>query len=154
MRLAEGALPIQEVLHARYQTVWSAIDLALTRTRLGDREGADTALAATIEREEGAGRPSADLWSQRGISALGFGDERRARDYFGQALARGSEDAALVLGWLELEAGRLEAARKAFRPSILSEQPAAWALRGWGLTLLPAPHAVRADRPGSPKNER
>jgi len=142
LRLAEGASPIQEVLFERFPAPWSAIDLALTRTWLGDAAGVDAVLAQAIAREEAAGRPAADLWSQRGIAALGFGDEARARDYLGRALARGSEDASLVLGRLDLDAGRLEAARMEFRASILSDRPAAWALRGWGLTLLPRPQAA------------
>ena len=53
-----------------------------------------------------------------------------------------------MLGRLDLDAGRLEAARKGFRASILSDRPAAWALRGWGLTLLPEPPTERAPLPG------
>jgi hypothetical protein len=140
LRLAECARPLQEILHERYRAPWSAIDLALTCSRLGDEAGVARVLGETIAHEEAAGRSSADLWSTWGNAVLGFGDESRARDYLGRALARGSTNAALVLGRLELDAGRLEAARMSFRPSILSERPAAWAVRGWGTSLLPAPH--------------
>ena len=138
LRLADNALPIFRILHERYVAAWSAIDLTLTLSRLGDVEGVAKVMSETIAREEAAGRPSADLWSTWGNATLGFGDESTARDYFGQALARGSTNAALVLGRLELLAGEWGAARRSFRPSIMLDDPAAWAARGWGLTLLPA----------------
>lgn len=140
LRLEEGALPIQLVLQERYLAAWSAIDLALTHSRLGNVTALDTLLTGSIAREEAAGRPTAELWSRWGIAVLGFGDESTARDYLGRALARGSSDAALVLGQLDLRAGRLQSARNGLRPSILSDPPAAWALRGWGVSLLPPAH--------------
>jgi len=144
LRLAEGALPIQELLHERYGAAWSAVDLALTQSRLGDREGLDRVLGSAIERERAAGRATAELWSRWGIATLGFGDEARARDYLGRALAEGSTDAALVLGKAEFESGHAAAARASWRPSILSDTPSPWALRGWGLTLLPKAHTLPA----------
>ncbi len=146
LRLSEGALPIQERLHARYRAPWSAIDLAHTLGLLGRMDEADAVLAEAIGQEEAAQRPAADLWSQRGIIALGGGQEDRGRDHLGHALAQGSKDAALVLGRLDLAAGRLDAARKGFRPSILSGDDTGWSLRGWGQALLPEAHA-RALRP-------
>ena len=137
LRLTEGALPIQSALHERNQADWSAMDLGLTLARLGDREGLDATLGEAIARARAAGSPVADLWSVWGTATAGFGDTERAMDYLGRALAHGSSDAGLVLGLMDLEAGRLAAARRGFRPSILSEPPAAWALRGWGMTLLP-----------------
>ncbi len=146
LRLAEGALPIQQRLHARYRAPWSAIDLAHTLSLLGRMAEADAILAEAIGQEEAARRPAADLWSQRGIIALGGGDGDRGRDYLGRALAQGSQDAALVLGRLDLAGGRLDAARKGFRPPILSGDDTGWSLRGWGQALLPEAHA-RALRP-------
>ncbi len=156
LRLAGAAIDIQRELHRRYQADWSAIDLALSLRNLGDAQGADQTLAQTIERETGAGRPTAELWSQRGIAALGAGDEARGRDFLGRALASGSDDAGLVLGRLDLVAGRADAARRGFRPSILRTPPADWALRGWGLSLLPAPAdapALRRPPLPSPPND-
>lgn len=138
LRLNQGARPIQEVLHARFRAAWSGADLSLTHHRLGHAELADALMAEAIAREEAAGRPTADLWSRRGVAAFGNGDERAARSYLGRALAGGSMDGALMLGLIDLLDERLTAARMSFRTSILSPRPAAWALRGWGLTLLPA----------------
>ena len=126
-----SALPIQEELHRRFPEDWSTIDLALTQRQLGLlRE-----LSAVFE-EALARAPTAELWSNYAIATLGSGDERRARDYLGRALALGSDDASRVLGRLDLVQGRREAARATFR-AILQAPPPDWAWRGWGTTLLP-----------------
>lgn len=143
LRLEESALPIQHELHERYQAPWSAEDLALTYKALDLREAADRVLARAIELEEAAGRRPAGLWEKRGINALGFGDEAKARDYLGMALALGSDDASLLLGRMELMAGRNEAARPAFRALILRSPPPDWAWRGWGMALLPSAFAAQ-----------
>lgn len=143
LRLNQGARPVQEILHQRYQAAWSAIDLSITHRTLGHGVEADAMLAEAIAREEAAQRSTADLWSRRGVAAFGNGDERQARHYLGRALTRGSMDATLMLGLIDLLAGRHEAARMGFRTSILSDQPAAWALRGWGVTLLPEANGTR-----------
>jgi len=49
----------------------------------------------------------------------------------------GSRDAALLLAWMDLEHGRLEGARAGFRAALYDDPSGAWALRGWGLALLP-----------------
>ncbi|MEM7309759.1 MAG: hypothetical protein AAF682_23995 [Planctomycetota bacterium] len=133
----EGAQAIQAALHERYLAVWSAMDLALTESRLGAYEAADRVLAAQIAREGEAGRPTVDLWSQRGTLALGSGDEERARDYLGFARARGSSNAGVVLARLDLDRGKLPEARAGFRALLLDPEPSPWAPRGWGLALLP-----------------
>jgi len=137
LRLAEGARPIQEILHARYQAAWTATHLCLTLMRLGELGELDRMMRAAIEREEAGGRSSAELWSQWGLAVLGAGQEHRARNLLGRALERGSQNAALILGRLDLQLGRLAAARANFRSSVLTEKPSAWALRGWGSSLLP-----------------
>ena len=137
LRLESGAKPIQRILHQRYAAAWSAIHLSLSLMRMGDLEGLNQVMGQIIAQEEAAGRSSAELWSQWGLAQLGAGNEQRARDYLGFALARGSSDAAIMLGRLDLQQGRIEPARANFRPSLLTERPSAWALRGWGATLLP-----------------
>jgi hypothetical protein len=146
LRLADGALPIQERLYQRARAAWSGSDLARTLGLLGRSVEADALLAEVIAQEEAAGRPTQDLWSQRGIQALGAGNERLARDYLGHALGQGSMEAALRLARADLAQGRLGAARMGLRPPILSGDDTGSALRGWGLALLPAAHA-RAARP-------
>jgi hypothetical protein len=133
----ESAQGLQEALHRRFRAVWSAMDLALTLTRLGSYAAADQVLGEQIAGEEAAGSPSGELWAQRGTAALGAGDEARGRDYLGLGVARGSLDAAVVLARLDLEQGRLSAARAGFRALLFAEEPIPWAPKGWGLTLLP-----------------
>lgn len=136
LRLRNGALPIQRALHARFPEPWAAVGLALTLHRLGETEEADALLAATIERERAAGRPTGELWSSRGLLALGRGEVALGRDHLGRGLAQGSTDAALMLAKLDLDAGRVSAARDALRALVLEPEPSAWALRAWGLSLL------------------
>lgn len=148
----ESALPIQQRLHDRCRADWSALDLTLTLRLLGEREAVEAVFEQQIAQDGGAGAPTADLWSQRGISAMGFGDERLARDYLGRALAMGSDDAGLVLSRLDWMAGRIDVARHGFRASILNTPPPDWAWRGWGLCLLPPAHAAPARKSSSPSS--
>jgi tetratricopeptide (TPR) repeat protein len=133
-----SALPIQRRLHERYPETWSTVDLALTYRQLGLAEE----LRALYEGALASG-PTGELWCNYAIATLGSGDERRARDYLGRALALGSEDAGRVLGRLDLVQGRLPAARATFR-AILQAPPMDWAWRGWGTTLLPDPFSPPA----------
>lgn len=137
MRYAESTLPIQLRLNERYQADWSALDLTLTYKALGEWSRAESVLEQAIQREESAGRRPFNLWDQRGILALGAGDEPRARDYLGKAMALGSNDAGLVLSRLDLMQGRPEAARRGFRALLFDQPPPDWAWRGWGMALLP-----------------
>jgi hypothetical protein len=132
------ALAIQSELHRRYRQVWSTIDLGVTLRLSGDYAGADRVFADQIELEGGAGRSTGELWNRRGINALGSGDGARGRDHLGRALAMGSDDAGVVLARLDLAAGRVASARAGFRALTLTDDPGPWALRGWGLSLLPA----------------
>ena len=137
LRLESGARPIQSLLHKRYAAAWTAIHLSLSLMRMGDLDALNQVMGQVIAQEEAAGRSSAELWSQWGLAQLGAGNEQRARDYLGFALARGSSNAAIILGRLDLQQGRIAQARANFRPSLLTERPSAWALRGWGASLLP-----------------
>jgi hypothetical protein len=151
MRYEESTLPIQTELHERYQADWSALDLGLTYKSLGKSKAADHLLAETIGREAAAGRRTAHLWEQRGILALGSGDERAARDYLGKALLLGSGDAGLVLSRLDLMEGRSESARLGFRALLLDQPTPDWAWRGWGSALLPPAFAAPAVK-NAPKH--
>jgi len=137
LSFAEGAVPIQRALHERYRAPWTAMNLALSLRQDGRRDEADAVYAAAIAAEEAAGRSAAALWSQRGILWGGAGDEGRARSYLGRALSEGSADAGIVLAWMELGAGRPGRAREGFRAALDDAGARPWALRGFGLTLLP-----------------
>lgn len=142
LRYEESTLPIQRNLHARYQAEWSALDLTVTLKALGNYETAEHTLREVIDSEAAVGRHPNKLWEQLGILALGFGDEGRARDYLGKALALGSDDAGLLLSRLDLIQGRTAAARRGFRALLRNQPPPDWAWRGWGAALLPSAFAT------------
>lgn len=142
LRLEETALPIQISLNERFRAQWSAEDLALTLRLLGREDASSRVLEDAIRQERDAGRRPAGLLEKRGIHALGFGDEALARDYLGQALAEGSDDAGLVLARLDLMSCSSENARCGFQALLFRQPPADWAWRGWGSALLPAPFAA------------
>jgi hypothetical protein len=144
LRLGE-AIAIQRAVHARAAAEWSAFNLTLSLRRAGDYDGADRVLAEQIERA-----PSPEVVSQRGLNALGAGRVELARSLLGTAVARGSRDAALILARLDLAAGRIDAARNAFRALVAQEPPGAWALRGWGVALVES--SVAAPSTGSPSS--
>jgi len=134
----EQAIAIQTALEERHPAAWSGMDLALSLGLAGRPDEADLVLERSLARALTA-EPAAcgELWSRRGLLWMGQGEERRARDCLGRALARGSRDAALLLAWMDLEHGRLEGARAGFRAALYDDPSGAWALRGWGLALLP-----------------
>lgn len=133
----DAARGLQAALHQRFLATWSAMDLALTETKLGAYERADAVLAEQILREAQAGQATGALWARRGLLTLGSGDELRARDYLGFGRARGSLDAGVVLARLDLDHGRLTEALAGFRALLIDDDPSPWARRGWGLALLP-----------------
>jgi len=131
------ARPLAEAMHARAQATWSAMSLALVCTRGGDGARARRVLEEQLARTP-PGPDQYDLFERLGLALQGAGDERAALAPLGSALARGSANAAVVLGRSALREGRLGKARALFR-SHLGEGPAqAWALRGWGLSMVPA----------------
>jgi tetratricopeptide (TPR) repeat protein len=134
----QDAIAIQWDLAARHPADWSAMDLALSLGLAGRPLEADVALERALVRARGEGRPTAELWNRRGLLWLGAGRERLGRDHLGRALARGSTDAAVVLAHLDLSRGDRDAARAGFRSRLYDDPPGAWALRGWGLSLLPS----------------
>lgn len=145
----DDALFVQELLHGHSQATWSANNWATTLQRAGQVELADAVLAEQVERERAAGNTAAvlDLTNTRGIHALGRGDEHAARGHLGRALAGGYIDSGLVLSRLDLDRGDLPRARAGFRALLVEPEPHAWALRGWGVALLPAPTELAAGGP-------
>lgn len=134
---------LAEGMHDAAQAAWSAFNLASIHRLLGDYERADEVLAdryrmATDRAER------LDLLQGRAIVAGAAGWLERERDLLGMALARGGEDSYQILGRQALAAGRRRRALALFRvllehhfgPQRLADAPP-WALRGWGLALLP-----------------
>lgn len=142
---ADAALILAEAMHSADNRAWSAFSLSNICRRLGDYDRADRVLAA---RYEIATDPveRLNLLQGRAIVAGAAGWLGRERDLLGMALARGGEDAYQILGRQALAAGNTGLALTLFRvllehhsgPERLADAPP-WALRGWGLALLPAP---------------
>jgi len=133
--------------HALYEVApapWSVQCLEGALRRTGDYEGADRVLVAEIERTTDPAERRT-LVERRALVAAGAGWSERERDVLGQALALGGTDAYQILGRLSLAAGELDRARILFRVLVERHPPPdtahapPWALRGWGLTLLPPP---------------
>jgi len=130
----EEAIGIQQPLHDHVGEEWSAFNLALSLRRAGLYQRADRVLEEQLDKGQ-----SPDLYSQRGLNALGSGNQKKARTYLGAALARGSVDAAVILARLDLASGRLDSARSGFRAVLVEAPGNAWARRGWGTTLVQSP---------------
>lgn len=129
-RLAEG-------MHARSRAGWSAMSLALISTRAGDSTRAREVLEAQIQITP-EGPDQYELLERLGLAIQGAGDERSALGPLGSAFARGSSNAGVVLGRIALREGRVEQARAIFRTLLTQDPPQSWALRGWGLSMLPS----------------
>jgi len=130
-------------MHARAQAPWSAMTLALISTRLGDTGRATRILRLAIERESNPVLRY-ELLERLGLALAGGGDEQAARAPLGSAFRQGSANAGVVLARMDLREGRMHRARKIFRTLLQETPPQSWALRGWGLSLLPQPPSALA----------
>jgi hypothetical protein len=137
-----NAQRIAEGMHRRAEASWSAMTLALVSTRLGDSERATRVLRDAIEVETNP-VTQYELYERLGLAHMGAGREMQARGPLGSAFRRGSVNAGVVLGRIELRDGRMPQARAIFRTLLDKEPPASWALRGWGLSMLPPPESTQ-----------
>lgn len=132
----DAAEALIRAMHEREHASWSAESYSMLLGRADRFDEARRILDEQIERSTTDEERRA-LLETRALSTLGAGHIDLARREFGVAMLLGSSDAAVVLGRLALSAGRLERARCISRVQ-LSEQPApAWAMRAWGLSMLP-----------------
>ncbi len=130
------ALPLAEALHGRADAPWSAMSLSLIHTRCGDpTRGVEVLRKALVNVADPA--TERDLTAALGLALVVSGQREPGLAAFGSAFCRGSDNAGVVLGRLALREGKLERARSIFRTLLRSTPPPAWALRGWGLSLLP-----------------
>lgn len=127
---------LAEALHARAAATWSAMSLALVSTRMGDSERATRVLREAIPLAPTAA-DEYGLLERLGLVLQASGDEEAARGPFGSAYARGSANAGVVLGRIALRDGQMGQARAIFRTLLHEDPPQSWALRGWGLSMLP-----------------
>lgn len=131
------ALELQEALDARVGAAWSTFNLALTLQKAGQPQRADELFVRMLEEASPDERGS--IWGQRGIVALGAGRSVFGRACLGRALAMGDADAAAVLAREALARHNLGSAQSGFRVALARNQTHPWALRGWGLSMLPVP---------------
>lgn len=136
--------PLAEAMHGRAEATWSAMTLALISTRAGDSSRAQGVLREQLRRTP-EGVEHYELLERLGLARLGAGDSTGALAPLGAAFARGSANAGVMLGRLELRAGRSGRARSIFRSLLDEEPPQSWALRGWGLSMVP-PRITAAAR--------
>ena len=132
----EAARQLAEDMHARARAGWSAMSLALVCTRSGDSSRAEEILRLEIARTP-EGPSQFELLERLGLAIQGGGDEAAALGPLGSAFARGSGNAGVVLGRIALREGRTLEARAIFRTLLTEDPPQSWALRGWGLSMLP-----------------
>jgi hypothetical protein len=123
-------------MHTRELASWSAESLSMLLGRADRFDEARRVLDAQLAREITEEQRRA-LLKTRALSTLGAGHIDLARREFGAALLHGSSDAAVVLGLIALSEGRLDRARCLSRTQLLREPAPAWALRSWGLSMLP-----------------
>ncbi len=132
----EQARALAEAMFARAPAGWSAMSLALICTRAGE-----SSRALEVLRTQVAGTPEGpaqyELLERLGLAIQGSGHEAAALGPLGSAFARGSANAGVVLGRIALREGQLEQARSIFRTLLTQEPPQSWAMRGWGLSMLP-----------------
>ncbi|MDA1264336.1 MAG: hypothetical protein O2816_04570 [Planctomycetota bacterium] len=135
------ATALARAMHRAAGATWSAYCLEGILRRTGDYRGAQEVLVAHLAGLD-PGPERTDVVQRSAIVAAGAGWLEQERAALGRALVHGGTDAHQMLGRLALAAGRTEEARRLFR--VLLEQHAGdpaqtppWALRGWGLALLP-----------------
>jgi len=137
------AVAISEAMHRCAGASWSAFCLEGALRRTGDYVRADAVLREHLTREL-APAERLDVVLRRAIVYAGAGDRGAERAALGRGLVGGGADAYQMLGRLALAAGERAAARDLFRALVdrHAGDPAGappWALRGWGLALLPLP---------------
>jgi hypothetical protein len=132
----ELALPLAEAMHRRARAPWSASSLALAATRSGSPAEAQAVLREQLDldldRED-----RTNLLERIGLASLAAGEQDRARRELGAAFTRGSANAGVVLGRMDLQEGHLRRSRAIFRSLLDRDQGQSWARRGWGLSMLP-----------------
>ncbi len=144
----EAALLLAEAMYAHGPGTWSAFCLEGILRRLGRYERAEEVLAGHLETVT-VPEQRAQILERRAILAAGAGWRERELDHLGRALALDGLDAQQMLGRLALFEGRKERARVLFRVLVerlrgaregageVTPESIPWALRGWGLALLP-----------------
>jgi len=147
---ADELLVLAEAFDARDPAPWSAFCLeGALRRGFGRYADADAVLREALERVTGDAPAVLAITERRALVAAGAGEALRERSLLGAAVARGSTDARQILGFAALRAGDRAAARAHFGvlvgvlggadAGVAARDLPPWALRGYGLALLPSP---------------
>lgn len=132
----DRAEPLIRAMHARVLADWSAVNYSLLLGRADRFAEARSVLSDQMDRATSL-EARAELHQIRALSTLGSGRTAEARREMGASLLNGSSDAAIVLGWLAISAGETDRARCLARAQLASDPAPAWALRTFGLSMLP-----------------
>lgn len=132
----QAAEALAVALHDRAHGDWSAEGLSLVLSRRGRYDASRAVLTEQLERVADPAR-RAVLVQALALRALGAGRDDLARRELGAAYAAGNDDAGVVLALLALTAGERDRTRTVSRALIVDEPRPAWALRAWGLSMLP-----------------
>jgi hypothetical protein len=138
-----GAREVAEALHRRAHSTWSAFCLEGIQRRCGSLDLAlDTVNSMLPPLGKAQGAEADALLGRRAIIHAGSGHQDLARADLGRLLVAGFPDAHQILGLDALLEGDWQASSALFgvlldRSRSQGEIPPPWALRGFGVSLLP-----------------
>ena len=138
---AAEAVALAEALHDRARAVWTGMNLAIARTRLGAYEAASLPLRGLLQGDLNAS-DRVTIKSRLSLVYLGSGGLLRARGQLGAGLTEGAGDSRIVLGLIALERARWDRSKALFRSALAGDPSQAWAGRGWGLSMVPRPRSL------------
>lgn len=140
--------PARDVAEAQYRAApatWSILCLEGVARRTGDLDRSAEVLEWALAGDS-ASASKLELSERRSIVAAGAGDKATLLDWLGRALVMRGTDGLQMRARLALSIGSSERSRVLFRILVdrsrgslpYLDGPPPWALRGWGLALLPS----------------
>ncbi len=137
----EAALAVARAMHRHASATWSAFCLEGILRRLGHYEAARDVLADHLVSVSAPAERAAVV-DRQAIVAAGAGWRSSESSHLGRGLVLGGTDAYQMLARRCLAEGKRADARTLFRVLVERSihdpaQGPPWALRGWGLALLP-----------------
>ncbi|MDP6739511.1 MAG: hypothetical protein QF404_05790 [Planctomycetota bacterium] len=149
------ARDLAEAMYGAAPATWSVLCLEGAARRTGDLGRAAEVLEGGMVLNTRADK--LELRERRAIVAAGAGELPIELDWLGRALLQGGTDGLQMRARLALVMGERQRTKGLFRvlvdrsrgPSPSLGEPPPWALRGWGLALLP-PGPESSVSPGGP----
>lgn len=151
----QSARDLAEAMYGSAPATWSVLCLEGAARRTGDLGRAAEVLEGGMVLNADADR--LELRERRAIVAAGAGELPTELDWLGRALLLRGNDGLQMRARLALAMGARQRSRGLFRvlvdrsrgPAPALGEPPPWALRGWGLALLP-PGPESSVSPGGP----